>query len=279
MATFKEIIELVDESRPNVLPERLKFRWLADLDGKIATDVMQMSIKEIREQLNYKYPDAMENELLVEYPHEDVYRLWLQAQIDFEHGDYDKYQNSMQAYNAAYVNFVHFFATEYERCHRCHNCNEPPYYLTAYGLAVKAGYRGTLEEWLESLKGKEGDAGVSISEAHIIDDELKLYFTDGTSTSAGKVVGKTGVGIQSVKNIKDNLHVFLTDGTRFDLGRIVGKSAYDLAVEVGYQGTEDEFSEMLAQNAAVAKASVKDGVLVIFCGTAVEIRDNVLILS
>ena len=32
----------------------------------------------------------------------------------------------------------------------------PPYYLTAYGLAVKHGYTGTEEEWLASLKGDPG---------------------------------------------------------------------------------------------------------------------------
>lgn len=33
----------------------------------------------------------------------------------------------------------------------------PPYYITAYGLAVKRGYKGTLDEWLASLQGQKGD--------------------------------------------------------------------------------------------------------------------------
>ena len=33
----------------------------------------------------------------------------------------------------------------------------PPYYLTAYGIALKHGFRGTEEEWLESLRGPKGD--------------------------------------------------------------------------------------------------------------------------
>lgn len=32
----------------------------------------------------------------------------------------------------------------------------PPYYLTAYGLAVKHGFTGTEKEWLESLVGEPG---------------------------------------------------------------------------------------------------------------------------
>ena len=32
--------------------------------------------------------------------------------------------------------------------------DNPPYYITAYGLAVKHGYTGTEEQWIESLRGK-----------------------------------------------------------------------------------------------------------------------------
>lgn len=35
----------------------------------------------------------------------------------------------------------------------------PPYYLTAYALAVKHGFKGTEEEWLESLHGAGGARG------------------------------------------------------------------------------------------------------------------------
>ena len=39
----------------------------------------------------------------------------------------------------------------------CGSLENPPYYLTAYGLAVKHGYEGTEAEWLASLKGEKGD--------------------------------------------------------------------------------------------------------------------------
>lgn len=38
----------------------------------------------------------------------------------------------------------------------------PPYYLTAYEIAVKKGFEGTEQEWLESLKGETG-AGFEIA--------------------------------------------------------------------------------------------------------------------
>lgn len=32
--------------------------------------------------------------------------------------------------------------------------NNPPYFISAYGIAVKHGFKGTEEEWLKSLRGK-----------------------------------------------------------------------------------------------------------------------------
>ena len=32
--------------------------------------------------------------------------------------------------------------------------DNPPYYLSAYAIAVKHGFTGTEEEWLASLKGE-----------------------------------------------------------------------------------------------------------------------------
>lgn len=37
---------------------------------------------------------------------------------------------------------------------------DPPYFLTAYGLAVKHGFVGTEEEWLKSIKGYTPQRGV-----------------------------------------------------------------------------------------------------------------------
>ena len=40
----------------------------------------------------------------------------------------------------------------------------PPYYLSAYGIAVKQGYAGTEEEWLASLRGEPGvSTGVTVT--------------------------------------------------------------------------------------------------------------------
>lgn len=113
MATIREVIARVDENKPNVFSEALKLRWLALLDGKIAGDVMLMHISEMK-QFDYRHPADMDRELLVSFPHDDIYDHWLAAKIDEANGETDKYQNSMEAYNAVWTNFVCWFAATYE---------------------------------------------------------------------------------------------------------------------------------------------------------------------
>ena len=164
MAKIREIIEQVDLQKPNAFPEEGKLRWIAQLDGKIAQNVLLMGVEDLQ-QFKYRYPEDMETEPLVGFPHEDLYVLWLEAQIDAGNGEWNRYQNTIELYNAAYGNFVEWFANTYRPADGCfehgwvNNPNIPQYYITAYGLAVKAGYTGSLEEWLGSLKGDKGDKG------------------------------------------------------------------------------------------------------------------------
>ena len=102
MSTVSQVIARVDAVKPNAFSPEAKMKWLSDLDGKIAADVFLMGIEEIR-LLQYTGEEGLEKELLVTYPHEDIYDLWLQAMIDAANGEYNLYQNTMQIYNEAFA--------------------------------------------------------------------------------------------------------------------------------------------------------------------------------
>lgn len=224
--TFGEIINCVDDYKDNGFHERTKLRWLTELDGKVAADVMLMGIEEIRE-LPHTYPEAKQCKPLVGYPHEDIYTLWLEAKIDYANGEYGKYQNTMEMFNEAYGNFKRWFASVYQPAQgkqvvgyggrSCH----PVYYMTAYGLAVMKGYSGTLDEWLESLKIK-GDPGKSAYQ----------YAIEG---------GYTGTEEAFADHMAGN-----------------GKTAYQYAVEGGYTGSVSEFRAKMAMEYASLNHDHKD---------------------
>lgn len=212
MSTFKEIIDLVDESKPNAFTNAKKFRWLADLNGRIGTDVFLLGIEEIR-ALPHKYPEDADCETLVGYPHDGLYEYYLEAQIDAANGEYDHYQNSMELYNESYNNFVRWFCSVYRPAQGggVEMCPDvPAYYITAYGLAVKQGYQGSVDQWLQSLKGEKGDTGKSAYEY-------------------AREAGYTG-----------------DEETFRECQLNYGKTAYEYAVEGGFQGTSEDFRKKMA---------------------------------
>lgn len=124
---------------------------------------------------------------------------------------------------------------------------------TAYDLAVEKGYKGTLEEWLESLKGANGQDGADGKSAYELAVEKGykgtleewLLSLNGTNGSNGKSAyelavekGYEGTLDQWLESLKGSNGSNGQDGTD-------GKSAYELAVENGYSGTIEEWLESL----------------------------------
>ena len=90
--TASEAIERADSVKPNAFTEEEKFNWLVTLDSKIAMELFLMSPQDM-EQIRLKYPEDLNSELLVNYPHDEIYPLYLMARIDEMNGEYNKYAN------------------------------------------------------------------------------------------------------------------------------------------------------------------------------------------
>ncbi len=62
-------------------------------------------------------------ELLVEPPHSKLYAEYVMARIDYANGEYDKYENSMQMFNAFWGEFSRWFARMYRPADRKVRCS------------------------------------------------------------------------------------------------------------------------------------------------------------
>lgn len=98
---------------------------------------------------------------------------------------------------------------------------------SAYEIAVENGFEGTVEEWLESLKGKDGVSGVNG-----VDGVNGANGVDGIDGSAG------ANGIDGIDGV---------DGED-------GKSAYEIALENGFTGTVEEWLGSLGSSSVDASA-------------------------
>lgn len=108
--TVSELIAYVDSVKPNAFSDSDKLVWLNEIEARIQLEVM---LRWPGEVIQYELPGDEAVELLLSPPHTAVYRYWLQAMIDFENGEYDKYQNTSGMFNAAWSAFVAWFAESY----------------------------------------------------------------------------------------------------------------------------------------------------------------------
>lgn len=110
---------------------------------------------------------------------------------------------------------------------------------TAYELAVATGFEGTLDEWLDSLVGPEGPESTVPGPPNV------LTVGEVTTGEAGSDAAATITGISPAQV----LGLTIPRGDKGDKGddSIVpgptGPSAYDYAVENGFEGTEQEFAD------------------------------------
>lgn len=112
--TIIEAINRIDILKPNTYLQDTKEYWLSNLDGIIFDKIIKTHEgAEIEEFKGYSAETPIDTKLIVTAPYDDIYIKWLEAQIDYANGEYDKYNNSIVAYNDAYAEFER----QYNRTH------------------------------------------------------------------------------------------------------------------------------------------------------------------
>lgn len=174
--TVEKVLRLSDEIKPNSLSTELKLHYITELEGIIQSDVMLIASPDM---IVYG-EDDLSAELLVKPPHDKLYIEYLTAMIDFAHGEYNKYNNTITRFNTDLAAYTAWYASRFHPANG--RAAEAGYYISAYAIAVKHGYGGTEKEWLDTLrgpagKGDPGDPGKT-AEFRYIGDDLEWKYTD-----------------------------------------------------------------------------------------------------
>lgn len=137
---------------PAEIDDTILLDWLNQVEGQILHEIFLLALSEIT-----PYSATPTEALAAPYPYDGIYLLWMEAQVDFVNGEYERYTNTMQRYNTAWDDLGRHVA----KCVRpvYGRAVEQGYYLSAYGIAKAHGYTGTEAEWLASLKGAAGEPG------------------------------------------------------------------------------------------------------------------------
>lgn len=105
-----DAINMIDSQKHNTYSEKEKIGWLSRLDSMVKRLIIDTH--EGGEEVNFTGYDEntdLETELLVPAPFDEMYIRWLEAQIDYTNGEYDKYNNSILMYQSAYDGYANYY--------------------------------------------------------------------------------------------------------------------------------------------------------------------------
>ena len=108
--TILEAITKIDTLKYNTYSNEDKVDWLSRLDAmvkRLIIDTHEGGETVIFD--GYTEMTDVDTVLLVPAPFDEVYLRWMEAQIDYHNGEYDKYNNAIIMYNTAFEAYASFY--------------------------------------------------------------------------------------------------------------------------------------------------------------------------
>lgn len=106
--TIGEVISIVDEFKPNTRTANEKIKWLSDLDSSVKTDILDTH--EGSEDIDFSGYDEntpLDTPLLIPAQYgREIYRHYLELQIDLINKEYNRYNAAAAEYQSHYQNFA-----------------------------------------------------------------------------------------------------------------------------------------------------------------------------
>lgn len=101
--TYQEAISTVDQLKPNTFDTELKVSWLDNLEERIRTQIINTHINSTETITGDK------TNLIAPAPYDEMYLRWLEAMIDYNNGDYDRFNNATILFDNAYEGFKRYY--------------------------------------------------------------------------------------------------------------------------------------------------------------------------
>lgn len=108
--TILDVINRLDNLKPNRYDTYEKIKWLSTLDERIFNDILKKyEDQPTQDFVGYTDETPLGTELLVHNPHDVLYLYWIEAQIDYWNGETQRYNNSIDLFNTEYDAFQRNF--------------------------------------------------------------------------------------------------------------------------------------------------------------------------
>jgi len=160
---IKELFEYVDEVMENVFSEKVKLRWLNQIEAELQVDVLLLQAEGI---VQYTMEDLEDPEktLLAPPPYDELYAEYLQYRICLAQEEPERANNKVATFNRAYHEFARFVA-------ETANPGDGMAELRRYYLRGERGEPG--------IQGERGEPGLTME----YDEETETLIIDIAESS------------------------------------------------------------------------------------------------
>jgi hypothetical protein len=107
--TIIEAINRIDALKHNTYTQSDKVNWLSRLDAMVKKFIIDTHEGDAVTFTGYDDSTDTETELLIPAPFDEAYLRWMEAQIDYYNGEYEKYNNSIDMFNTAYEGYQNYY--------------------------------------------------------------------------------------------------------------------------------------------------------------------------
>ena len=108
--TIIEVIDRLDSLKHNTYSQKDKVLWLSKLDWMVKKQIIDTHDgAEATSFHGYTDETDVNTKLLVPAPYDEVYLRWMEAQIDYLNGEYDKYNNAIIMFNADFEAYAAYY--------------------------------------------------------------------------------------------------------------------------------------------------------------------------
>jgi hypothetical protein len=105
-----DAISKLDDLKYNTYKQDDKVQWLSRLDSMVKKQVIDTHEgAEAVSFSGYTADTPTDTVLLVPAPYDEVYLRWMEAQIDYHNGEYDKYNNAIIMFNTAFEAYAAYY--------------------------------------------------------------------------------------------------------------------------------------------------------------------------
>ena len=106
MMTVREAITRLDGLMRNAYTTEDKITWLSRADWMVKRHIIDRHEGGEEVTFNGYTAGDMERELIAPVPHDEMYIRFLEAQIHYNNGEYDKYNNAIMMYQSVFDDFA-----------------------------------------------------------------------------------------------------------------------------------------------------------------------------